>query len=206
VTKQPKAIYVIGAGGHGKVAIRAAQLSGIKVVAVFDDAPDKAGMQTCGVQVVGCIDSIQGMPPLPTHIAIGENRLRMQIASSLELSWATIIHPAAFLDESVSIGVGALVLAGAVVQVDAVLGEHVIINDNATIEHDCRVGVGAHVSCNACLAGGVGVGDGTLVGVGASVLPGVQVGDFSIVGAGAVVTSNLQDNVTALGVPARVVG
>ena len=203
--KQPEKIYVIGAGGHAKVAVCAAQLSGKEVVAIFDDATEKHGSAICGVPVVGNIGSILKSPPLPTLIAIGENRLRLQLATELDLHWATVIHPNAFVDNSVKIGVGSLVLAGAVVQVDAILEDHVIVNDNATVEHDCLVGSGAHVSCNACLTGGVSIGRGTMVGVGASILPGVRVGDAAVVGAGAVVVENLENQVTAVGVPAKVI-
>jgi len=58
---------------------------------------------------------------------------------------------------------------------------------------------------NACLAGGSSIGTETLIGTGASVLPGIHIGGHAIVGAGAVVTRNLNDRVTAVGVPASVV-
>lgn len=206
VKKQPEKIYVIGAGGHGKVAIRAAQMSGKEVVAVFDDATEKHGSAICGVPVAGNVCSILKAPPFPTFIAIGDNRLRLRLAEEFNLIWATVIHPNAFVDPTVKVGVGILVLAGAVVQVDAILGDHAIVNDNATVEHNCCVAPGAHVSCNACLAGGASIGRGTLVGIGASILPGVQVGDASVVGAGAVVVKNLENRVTAVGVPAKAIG
>ena len=205
MTERPESIYIIGAGGHAKVAIRAAQLSGIKIVAVFDDAAEKQGTTICEVPIVGAIHSILEAEPLPTLIAIGDNALRMRLADQWDLAWATVIHPQSCIDRSVEIGVGTLVLAGAVVQVDAHLGNHVVINNNATVEHDCRVETGAHLSGNACLAGASSIGSGTLVGIGASVLPGVRVGEYSTVGAGAVVANDLGNGVTAVGVPARVV-
>jgi sugar O-acyltransferase (sialic acid O-acetyltransferase NeuD family) len=204
VTKQPEKIYIIGAGGHGKVAIRAAQLGGMEVVAVFDDATEKQGGTCCDVPVVGDIPSIRNAPPLPTLIAIGDNHIRLHLARKLELHWATVVHPSAIIDSTAKIGIGVLVLAGAVVQADAILEDHAIINDNATIEHDCHVATGAHVSCNACLAGEASIGKGTMIGIGASILPGICVGDSSVVAAGAVVINNLESHVTAMGVPARV--
>ncbi len=198
-------IYIIGAGGHGKVAVRAAQLSGIQVIAVFDDAPEKRGGTVCGVPIAGDVPSITGAPPLPTLIAIGNNMQRIQIAEQLKMIWATVVHPAAFVDPSVMLGAGVLVLANAVVQIDATLENHVIVNDNATVEHDCHVDAAAHVSCNACLAGGASVGKATLIGASATVLPGVRVGNYSLIGGGAVVVRDLGDCVTAIGVPAKVI-
>jgi sugar O-acyltransferase (sialic acid O-acetyltransferase NeuD family) len=205
VTERPKQIYVIGAGGHGKVAIRAAQLSGQKVVAVFDDAEERIGSRICDVPVIGVINAIRNADPLPAFIAIGENRIRMRIAKQLDLPWATVVHPHASIDCHAEIGSGVLVLAGAVIQIHACIGDHAIVNNNATVEHDCRVKAGAHISSNACLAGGSSIGTETLIGTGASVLPGIHIGGHAIVGAGAVVTRNLNDRVTAVGVPASVV-
>jgi len=205
VTKPLERMYVLGAGGHSKVAIRAAQLNGKEVIAVFDDSVEKLGTRICGVPVVGTFSAILKAEPLPTFIAIGDNQLRLHLANQLDLSWATIIHPAAVVDDTVKVGAGVLVLAGAVVQVDAKLGDHTIINNNATIEHDCYVEAGAHISCNACLAGEVLIGNGTLIGVGASVLPRIRIGEGAVVGGGAVVVQNLKDRVTAIGVPAKIV-
>ena len=62
-----------------------------------------------------------------------------------------------------------------------------------------RVSPGAH------LAGKVHVGELTHIGIGASVVQGVEIGRNVIVGAGGVVTRDLPDNVTAVGVPAKVI-
>ncbi len=201
---QPEEIYIVGAGGHGKVAVRAAQARGYDVVAVFDDNPELIGRVLCGVPVVGAVSSIAAHPERPTLIAVGDNMRRMSIAAKVDFPPFTLAHPASVVDSTVRLGRGVLVLAGAVIQVDATIGDHVIVNDNATVEHDCVVEAGAHVSCNACLAGGAKVGVGSLIGAGAVVLPRVQVGDYATVGAGAVVTSDVPNHVTVVGNPARI--
>jgi sugar O-acyltransferase (sialic acid O-acetyltransferase NeuD family) len=199
-------IVIIGAGGHGKVAVRAAQAAGMRVAAVYDDDPAKIGTPTCGVPVVGTIRELRAAPPgLPVHVALGDNRRRMEIARQLMSPLATIVHPAAVVDESVRLGLGCLVLAGAVIQVDATIGALAIINDNATVEHDARVGEGAHVAPGACLTGGVRVGTEVLVGAQAVVLPRLCVGEGATVGAGAVVTRDVPPGATVVGNPARVV-
>jgi sugar O-acyltransferase (sialic acid O-acetyltransferase NeuD family) len=204
MNKPLEQIYIVGAGGHGKVAVRAAQAAGKQVVAIFDDNPAKWNSVISGVTVVGPVEAICQRESLPTLLAIGDNALRLLLAEKLPLSWASVIHPAAYVDESARIGSGVLILPGAVVHVDAIVGDHTIVNSNATIEHDCRIGEGAHVSCRACLTGGVQVGRGALIGAGAVVLPGIQVHDFARVGAGAVVTRHVESATTVVGVPAKV--
>ena len=55
------------------------------------------------------------------------------------------------------------------------------------------------------MSGHVILGEGVKIGTSAVILPGVRVGAWSIVGAGAVVTRDIPDNVTAVGVPAKVI-
>jgi acetyltransferase-like isoleucine patch superfamily enzyme len=55
------------------------------------------------------------------------------------------------------------------------------------------------------LGGGVQIGEEAFLGLSATVLPQIKVGARTIVGAGAVVTQDLPSDVTAVGVPARIV-
>jgi sugar O-acyltransferase (sialic acid O-acetyltransferase NeuD family) len=199
-----KSIYVIGAGGHGKAVVRAAQLSGLQVGGVFDDDPSKYGQRICGAPVLGPISDISRHQRGPAVLAIGDNRVRRRLAEELNLPWATVVHPSACVDSTVRLGQGAVVLAGAVIQVDAVVGEHAIVNDNATVEHDCFIGAAAQVACGATLAGGARVEAGSLIGAGATVLPGIAVGAGATVGAGAVAVHDVPAGATVVGVPARV--
>jgi serine O-acetyltransferase len=50
------------------------------------------------------------------------------------------------------------------------------------------------------------VEDGVMIGAGAQILGGITIGKKAKIGANSVVTSNIPPNVTALGIPARVVG
>jgi acetyltransferase-like isoleucine patch superfamily enzyme len=53
---------------------------------------------------------------------------------------------------------------------------------------------------------GISVGDGAWLGAGAKVLDGVTVGARAVVGAGAVVREPVPDGLTAVGIPARILG
>lgn len=79
-----------------------------------------------------------------------------------------------------------------------------ILNTSCCIEHDCVVGVCTHISPGASLAGGVQIGDASWIGIGASVRQQIHIGDNVVVGAGAAVVSDISDNMTVAGVPARV--
>jgi sugar O-acyltransferase (sialic acid O-acetyltransferase NeuD family) len=198
-------VYVIGAGGHAKVVIRALQDSGSTVAMVFDDNPQRQGGSLLGIPIVGPIERIAENPCRPTVIAIGDNATRRRIAIRYDLPWLTVVHPLAMVDPSVRLGCGTVVLAQAVVQVDSCVGKHVIVNHAATVDHDCLLEDYVHLAPGVHLAGNVTVEKAALIGIGAAAIPGMRIGAETTVGAGAVVVRHLPPRVVAVGVPAKIV-
>jgi sugar O-acyltransferase (sialic acid O-acetyltransferase NeuD family) len=145
-------------------------------------------------------------PGARVHVAIGPNRLRLELLRELQrlgATAATVVHPAATVSSLAGLGEGGFVAAGAVIAPAAVLGPAAIVNHSAVVDHDCRLGDSVHVAPNCTLGGGVIVGDRTLLGAGSIVLPGRRIGRDCTVGAGAVVTTDLPDGCTVTGIPAR---
>lgn len=196
-------VQVIGAGGHAKVAIATLLDQGHEVVAVWDDAPAKHGTSLLGVPVRGAIAGAVAHGDVPAVLAIGDNRARAALAARLPLTWATAVHPTAYVNPSVRLGPGTVVFAGAVIQPDTVIGAHAIVNTGATVDHDCVLGDFVHLGPGVHLCGGVTVGEGALLGVAACARPGARVGAWAIVGAGAAVVAAVHDGAIVVGVPAR---
>jgi acetyltransferase-like isoleucine patch superfamily enzyme len=96
-------------------------------------------------------------------------------------------------------------MPNAVINADAYVGEHVIVNTAATIDHDCRIEDFVHISPGVHMAGGVQIGCCARIGIGASLIPGVRVGRDTIVGAASCVIRDLPENVIAVGCPAKVI-
>ncbi len=97
-------------------------------------------------------------------------------------------------------------MPGVIVQADARLGRHVIVNTAATVDHDCVLGDFAHIAPGVVLCGAVQVGEGTLVGAGSVIAPNLTIGANCLIAAGSVVTTHLPDGATVRGNPARAVG
>ncbi len=197
-------LTVIGAGGHAKVVISTARAAGWTISAVYDDDPANAGRDVLGAPIVGPAELDNDGRGIAAVIAVGANDARHRIARSLRCDWVTIVHPRAWIDDSVTLGVGTVVFAGAVIQPAARLGDHVIVNTTASIDHDSTIGDFAHLCPGSHLAGGATIGDGVLMGVGSGTIPYRSVGAWSIVGAGGAVVHDIPDRVVATGVPAKV--
>lgn len=133
-------------------------------------------------------------------------RRRLQLAEQLEALGGiplTLVHPSATIARDCTLGVGAQVMAGAVVQSRVVIGAQCIINTRAGVDHECVLADGVEVAPGATLCGAIHVGLAAWIGAGATVLPRVHIGADAIVGAGSVVRANVSDGATVVGVPAR---
>lgn len=198
-------IVVVGAGGHAKAAIGAAQVAGFVVERAFDDDPRKWGKSILGVPIEGPIERVRESSGARALIAVGDAATRAALVAQLDLPCATLVHPRAYVHPSASLGPGTIVFAGVVIQPDVTIGAHAIINANATVSYDCVVDDFTHLSPGVDLAGGVHVATGAFLGTGAVVLRGIQIGEWSVVGAGSAVLADLPSHVLAAGTPARII-
>jgi sugar O-acyltransferase (sialic acid O-acetyltransferase NeuD family) len=200
---------LIGGGGHAKVVLDAALRAGIELHGFVDDDDDAPITRLRGCPArVGALRDVRSNTDFHPLIAVGDLSLRRELIDAFTtVEYALpIAHPSAVIAPSSTVALGGFVGAGAIINADAKVCAHAIINTGAIVEHDCRVGINTHIAPGAVLGGGVVVGDDTLVGIGATVLPGVKIGGSVIVGAGAVVIEDVEDGATVVGVPARVVG
>ena len=202
-----KEVIVIGAGGHAKVVISSLLACGYSVAAILDDDTEKIGKDLMGKAIAGPVDKYLSGSKARAILAVGSNRTRMKLALRYnDVEWASVVHDQAYVHPTAQLGSGTVVFAGAVIQPEVRIGSHVIVNTGATIDHDCVIEDYCHIAPGAHLAGDVTIGQGSLIGVGCGVNPGLTIGSWVTTGAGAAVISNLQDNITAVGIPATRLG
>jgi sugar O-acyltransferase (sialic acid O-acetyltransferase NeuD family) len=155
----------------------------------------------------GCLEEPQFLKNYDILIAIGEARLRRQLALLVLDSGghlAKAIHPSAIIASDVSIGEGTAVMAGVVINTGSRIGRFAIVNTGATVDHDNVIEDGVHISPGSHLAGNVICGADAFIGTGTSIIPRIQVGARAIIGAGAAVISDVPPDVLAAGCPAVV--
>lgn len=197
-------LVIVGASGHGKVIADIAEKVGYTDIVFLDDNPK---VESCGnYKVVGGCKSAQSYKNADFIVAIGNSKIRRKIQTEfigMGLHIVSLIHPSAVIASNVKIGVGTVVMAGAVINPCSVIGQGCIINTCASVDHDCRIGDYVHVSVGAHVAGTVIIGDDTWVGAGATASNNIEITNECMIGAGAVVIADITEHGTYVGVPAK---
>lgn len=192
-------LFIIGAGGHGKVAADTAEAAGYTDV-VFLDHEWPRRTKHGQWQIAGAPDSARS----PLFCAVGANDTRARLFDEFDLyDSPTLIGSGAILSPSVTIGAGTLIVAGSIVNADTRIGRGTILNTACSVDHDCVLEDFVHVSPGARLAGGVRVGPESWIGIGAVIKEGIRIGAGAMVAAGAVVVNDVEDGARVAGVPAK---
>lgn len=198
-----KQLIIIGASGHGKVVADIAWKTGHDDIRFLDDNTD---LKCCGgYPVVGKSGDFADFN-CDFFVAIGNPVVRQRISERLEEAGkriAILIHPRAIIAENVSIGIGSVVVAGAVINPYATVGKGCIVNTCASVDHDCVIGDYVHISVGAHVAGACTIGERTWIGAGATVSNNVSICSDCMIGAGAVVIKNIEQPGTYVGIPAK---
>ena len=199
-----KKLFIIGAGGHGRVCADAAKLCGYEVFFLDDNAKGSSG----GYEVLGKIENFRKyISEGEFFVAIGNSEVRRKISMELDEGGAklvSIIHPFTSIGSNVSIGKGVVIMAGAVINSGTVIENGVIINTCASVDHDCRIGEYSHIAVGAHVCGAVNIGKNVWLGAGSTVINVIDICDDCFIGAGAVVVKNIDAPGKYIGVPAKI--
>jgi sugar O-acyltransferase (sialic acid O-acetyltransferase NeuD family) len=201
-------LVILGAGGFAEEVADLAADAGFEVVAFVEGIDRNRCARTLGGPPIVWIEDIASLAPSCHAIcAIGSTKRSGLIAkaAAANMRFTTVVHPTAHVSSTVTLGLGTLVSAGAVIAAHCRIAAHVIINRGCLVGHHAEVGECATLSPGVNLGGHAVIGSHCYVGMGAVVLEKVQVGHRALVGAGAVVTQDVPGRVQVLGVPARAV-
>ncbi len=209
-----KDIVIIGAGGVGReIALIIEDINEVNkewnLLGFIDDNTQIQGSNINGYDVLGNLEFLENHnKEVYVVCAIANYNIKKTIIEKLKKSenikYATLIHPTTNINDTVEIGEGCIVYQNVVLTANISIGDHVIISPRCGIGHDARVENYCSLLWNTSVSGNVLLKEGVLLGSASTIIQGLTVGEGSIVGAGAVVIRDIQDNVTAVGNPARI--
>jgi sugar O-acyltransferase (sialic acid O-acetyltransferase NeuD family) len=207
-------LLLVGGGGFARETVELVRAVNARtpawtILGLLDDDPRLHGSRIHGFEVLGPCDAVHDHPEALVAACVAspdEPTRRLSLVDRLELPlerYATLVHPAAVIPESASVGPGSVVHAGTILTADVRLGAHVAAMPSVVLTHDVDVGDGVTFGAAANVAGAVTIEDGAYIGAGALIRERLTVGAGALVGMGAVVTRSVPAGEVWAGVPAR---
>ena len=199
-------LIIIGAGGHSKSVVDAINQEIYQIEGFLDD--NKTGIHI-GYPIIGKkLEDIDNYKNYKYFVAIGDIGARKMWFETLQkhdVEIINIIDKTALISSSSKIGIGNFIGKYSIVNADAIIGNNNVINTKALVEHECIVGNHTHLSTNSVINGNVVIKDCVFLGSCSVCIGQLTVGENSIIGAGSVIISDVEDDVTVVGVPGRVI-
>ena len=206
-----KEIYIVGIGLYSEVMYELATDCGYTVNGFYDIYNGEYRTEVMGIAVLGCFSELDAsdIKDKDFIVAVGDNKMRHDLMLKIEEcggNLPTLIHPEAKISKSARIGKGVYIHMGAVLWTESEVGDYSIVSPNTVIAHHAKVGQSCLISVSSVVGARVHVGNYTMFGIGSIAITGVDtIGENVMLGAGTTATKNIEDNVLAVGSPARVV-
>ena len=204
-------VIIFGAGALGKAALEIFESNEIPVYCFLDDDNSLHGQEIRDVSIIGSTEDEEFLKYLGKKceaiLAEDDNKVRKSLVSLLNEKWKTMpvnaIHKDASISGDLSIGHGNMVNAAVRIGAFASVGNHCIINAGVIIEHDVNISDYVQLGAGSIINAGVEIEDDVFIGSGVTVVAGIKIGKGARVGAGSVVISDVLQNQTLFGNPAK---
>jgi sugar O-acyltransferase (sialic acid O-acetyltransferase NeuD family) len=208
-----RALLLIGTGGFARETLELVRAVNDvtptwEVVGMLDDDRATHGRNVHGVDVLGPPAAVHDHPEALVCACVAspdDPTRRLRLVARLDLPaerYATLVHPAAVVAASSTVGPGSVLHAGTVLTADVELGAHVAVMPAVVLTHDDVVRDGVTFGARASVGGSVTIERGAYIGAGALVREKLAVGAGAVVGMGAVVTRPVPAGEVWAGVPA----
>ena len=208
-------LVIFGAGGLGReVLLLVQQINAHRPswdVRGFYDDQAPASPTVAGLPYLGTSADLNASPaPLAVALAVGSPAGRAAVAGRLtspQLSFPILVHPRVALTslQRIMLGDGCIIQQGCILTCDIMLGRFVLLNLGCAVGHDAVIEDFCSLMPHANVSGAARLATGVYLGTSSTIIQGVSIGANTVVGAGAVVVRDLPANVTAVGVPAKVI-
>lgn len=201
---------IYGAGGLGREVLELARIINGREKR-WDDfifiIDGESGNVVNGVKVYSYPDALEKFSDsMEVSMGIGEPAVREKLFVKLKadgVKAATLVHPDLHIPDTTVIGKGVTIQYGCFISCNVVIEDYVYIQPQVNVGHNDVLKKGCVISGMANLAGNVTVGEFTYIGLSVAVKEGIYVGNYSIIGMYSAVYKDIDDELIAMGNPAR---
>lgn len=204
-------LAIIGAGTLGQHIAHYAAISGkFSNIVFFDDSMDIDNENHYG-KIIGNISDIKKYIKEDEihNILIGIGYKHMELRRELYnqfvslISFPNIIHTSCYVDKSVFIGNGSVLLPGCIIDKDCVIGNNIFFNPGCIIAHDNRIQDHTFLGPGVKTSGFVNIGSCCFFGTGTNMVDNIDIGDYINTGAGTLITKSINEPGIYKGIPGK---
>lgn len=204
-------MIIIGAKGFAKEVLEILiQLESKEEICFFDNVTEGIGEELYGYKILKTEEEVVQVFQKDKRfmLGLGNPKARRFMCDKFEAlggELTSVISPFSHVGHFETIlGTGINLMTGSVLTNSIQVGKGVLINLNCTIGHDCVIGDFVELSPGVHISGNCTIGENTLFGTGCVILPNLKIGRNSIIGAGSVVTKDVEEGVTVVGIPGKI--
>jgi sugar O-acyltransferase (sialic acid O-acetyltransferase NeuD family) len=203
-----KNLVILGAGGHAVSIANVAHSAGYKIKYFID--PHAKSSQIIGIDVLGELSGISNLEDYAFGLALGDNFLRQKVYQETinqypDLNFPPLVHSSAIISIYTQIGVGTVVMPGAIVGPNSTIGSFCILNTKASIDHDCVMSDYSSIAPGVITGGTVRIGLRSAISIGAIIKHGISIGEDTVIGANSYVNKNIEGFSVAYGSPVKII-
>jgi sugar O-acyltransferase (sialic acid O-acetyltransferase NeuD family) len=204
-------VAIIGSNDLGQLIALHAPAAGWTVAGFLDNRkPVGTQIETYG-SVLGDVASAAdiykggGFDALMVGVGYTQFAFRQSVFEQFRgvIPFGRLVHPAAYVDPSATVGEGTVLLPGCVIDAGVTLGENIFMNVGVKVAHHTAMAGHSFIAPGVTVAGKASVGARCFLGVGSTISDHVTIADDTVIGAGALVLKNIDTAGTYIGVPAR---
>ena len=208
-------LIIIGAIGNcldiadAVVAQRDAGRDDFTLAGFLDDVPARQGQTIAGLPVLGPLAKAANFSDAMFVCGIGSPtsyQVKKDILARLglpALRFATVVHPAACVSPSATLGPGTVILGNSTICANVRIGAHVMLLPNCVVGHDTAIADYCIFAAGVTVSGMVTIEAGCYTGAGSVIRESVTIGAGALVGMGSVVTRDVAAGSRMVGNPAR---
>lgn len=209
-----KKIVIIGATGLGGKILDSLEMKYEYTVLGFLDSDKEKGTELYGYKILGTeLELPDLMKKFDLHgaiLAIEVNWMRKALVKKIygivpKIKFLTIIHSNTQIGRNVDIGIGSLIMSGAIINANSTIGAFCVLDTNSSLGHDGNLNDFTSIGSGVCIGGNLVLGKFSAILLGAKIIENITVGEHSIIDAGALIVKNIKRYSVASGNPAKVI-